>query len=96
MGSQRSITPKTHASISPSQKIGIDTPTSAHTRARLSRNDLRQTAETMPIGIPTSSASTMAAVASSTVAGKRRRMSGSTGSPRTIEIAESPRRTLPM
>jgi predicted aconitase len=96
VGSQRSWTPNTQASITPSQKIGIDTPASAQSRERLSSHEFRHTADTIPIGIPKASASRIAAVASSTVAGNRRRRSTRTGSPRTIETPRSPRSTRPM
>ena len=69
VGKMRSCTPKNHASTRPSQKIGIDTPVSAPRRARLSSTELRHTADATPIGMPNAIATTMAAIASSTVAG---------------------------
>ncbi len=95
VGKTRRVTPKNHASMTPSQKMGIETPMSAPSRARLSTTELRHTAEATPIGMPRPTATTIAAVASSTVAGKRRSRSVSTGSPRTIETPRSPRITRP-
>src|SRR3989454_3916333 len=95
VGRTRSLTPKNQASMRPSQKRGIDAPVSAHRRARLSTIEFRHTAEATPIGMPRAMARTMAAVASSTVAGKRRSRSVATGSPRTIDTPRSPRSTLP-
>ena len=91
----RSCTPKNHASTRPSQKIGIDTPASAPRRARLSSTEFRQTAEATPIGMPNATATTIAASASSTVAGNRRKRSLATGSPRTIDTPRSPWSALP-
>src|SRR5438128_3653837 len=95
VGRTRSCTPKNHASTSPSQKIGMDTPVSAPRRARLSTSEFRHTAEATPMGIPNAMATTIAEIASSTVAGKRRSRSVATGSPRTIDTPRSPRSTLP-
>src|SRR2546422_790065 len=71
VGRTRRVTPKNHASMTPSQKMGIETPMSAPSRARLSTTELRHTAEATPIGMPRPTATKIAAVASSTVAGKR-------------------------
>jgi hypothetical protein len=73
----------------------METPTSAHRREALSIQEFRQTADTMPIGTPKRSARKIADVASSTVAGNRRRRSVNTGSPRTIEMPRSPRTIFP-
>ncbi len=96
VGRTRSCTPKNHASTRPSQKIGIETPVSAPRRARLSSSELRQTAEATPMGMPSAMATTIDAVASSTVAGKRRSRSLATGSPRMIETPRCPRSALPI
>ena len=52
VGSQRSWTPNSQASMTPSQKMGMETPVRAHTRERLSHTEFRHTADTMPTGMP--------------------------------------------
>jgi hypothetical protein len=63
----------------PSQKIGIETPTSASKVPAASKMEFFFTAATTPSSIPITEAKMIAAIASSIVAGKRAPISLATG-----------------
>ena len=63
----------------PSQKVGMHWPDSANVIAQLSRSELRRRADRMPSGTASSMASSIAARASLSVAGKRSSTSGRVG-----------------
>src|SRR5438034_9839264 len=80
VGSQRSQTENTRISTSPSQKPGIDSPSSATPLATLSHQLLTLTAEMMPAGTPMSTEISVAARPSVSELGKRWKYSSLTGS----------------
>ena len=94
-GSSRSSTPKSHASIKPSQKIGMLTPVSAPTTLAWSNADPRRHAEMMPAGKPTTSANNSATTLSSAVAGSRCMSSVVTGTLLRMDRPRSPCRICP-
>ncbi len=63
----------------PSQKCGMDRPKSAPSMLHISTSEPRRTAETMPTGTATTSAKSMAATASSRLAGSLSRISSMAG-----------------
>ncbi len=69
VGSHPRVTEKRRISMIPSQKWGMESPKSAPSIEAMSQSDPRLTAERIPRGIEKSSAITMAAPASSRVAG---------------------------
>ena len=79
VGSQPSLTEKIIISMIPSQKCGIDRPNRAPSILPMSRSDPRRTAEMIPMGTATTSAISMAATASSRLAGSRSRISSMAG-----------------
>ena len=79
----------------PTQNVAIDWPASTPSIARRSQREPRRTAERMPTGMPTSTAISMPATASSTVAGSRSSTRAIAGLPSTIERPRSPRAMLP-
>ena len=89
-GSQPSVTANRTMSSSPDQKTGIELPSIAIRMAIRSTIVFRFTAETMPMLIPSVTAKTSAALASSTVAGSRLITSPVTGSLLRYEIPRSP------
>ena len=90
-GSHPSSMAKTIASSGPSQKFGTDTPASASAVAPESIAVPRHTAAAMPSGSATSSATNIAAPASSAVAGMREATCETTGSPVRSDVPRSPR-----
>jgi hypothetical protein len=78
----------------PSQKAGIDWPSTANTRALMSMIPPRRTAEYMPSGTPISTERNIATKPSSTVAGSRSQMCSTTGRREMIELPKSPMTTL--
>lgn len=71
VGKTCKMTAKKKISISPSQKIGIETPVSASSILKVSNQEPRRMAEMIPAGMPTMIATKMAPNVSSIVAGKR-------------------------
>src|SRR6266704_7150526 len=80
VGSQRSQTENTRISTSPSQKPGIDSPSSATPLATLSHAVFTLTAEMMPAGMPMSSEMSVAASPRVRELGNRWKYSSLTGS----------------
>ena len=93
-GSQPSSTAKTMASTGPSQKFGIEIPVNARVVATWSTIVPRPTAAMIPSGIDTPIATSIAAAASSSVAGSRSTMARVTGSLVRNEVPRSPRAAL--
>ncbi len=67
----RSRSANTYASISPSQKTGMETPTLASAMVPVSTAVLWRRAARIPSGTPTSTANVRAETASSVVSGRR-------------------------
>jgi hypothetical protein len=78
-GSQRRWTANSAISRIPSQKFGIDSPSSDRRRAPVSTGPLRRVAESTPSGIAITTDTRSAASVSSRVSGKRSRISSRTG-----------------
>src|SRR5215813_9697901 len=93
-GSTPSTTPKKRMSMSPSQKVGIDCPRTANTRAARSSSLPRYTAEYTPSGTPMRTLRSIATTPSSIVAGSRSRMCSVTGRRVRIELPKSPSATF--
>jgi hypothetical protein len=71
-GVQPSRIAKSSCSMIPSQKLAIASPDTVSTRSAWSTTEFRQSAETTPSGIPTTTEATIATSVSSIVAGSRR------------------------
>ena len=95
-GNQPSWSEKTRIASSPSQKIGIDTPASATSMAKLSTQVLWRSAETMPRETPNTMLTTKAAAANSAVRGSRSASSNATGRPFCNDRPRSPWSARPM
>jgi hypothetical protein len=80
-----SWTANTRISMIPSQKFGVEIPANENSVASQSTGWLRRVAETTPNGIDSPIATTVAATASSTVAGSFENTSVVTSCPRTYE-----------
>jgi hypothetical protein len=93
-GSQPSRTEKSRISMMPSQKCGTDRPESARALAARSSGVPRRTAETTPVGMPSTSATSIEASASSIVTGSLEASSSVTGILLRSDSPRSPRRTL--
>ena len=94
-GNQPRCSEKTKISRRPSQKLGIDTPSSATTIAPTSSQELRPSAATRPSGTPRPIATSMLARASWAVLPTFSAISVATGRRLRIEVPRSPRRALP-
>jgi len=81
VGNRFRFTANTMMRMSPSQKIGTDTPMSEPIMATKSARLLRRVAATTPARMPRMEAMMMETRDSSTVAGNRVRISRATGSP---------------
>ena len=79
----------------PSQKLGMDMPDSAAMLAPISTGLPLRTAATMPIGMPTSSAKSMAMAASCSVTGSFWPISVVTGTSVRSDLPRSPCSTWP-
>jgi hypothetical protein len=75
----------------PSQKTGIDTPRSETVIVTASVGEPRRVAATVPSGTPNKRPTSMAAMANSTVAGKRTASSAATGRLLKMDRPRSPR-----
>ena len=82
-------------SSSPSQKLGIDTPSRAAAIAPTSSHEFRPSAATRPRGTPSATATSMAARASWAVLPTFSAISVATGRRLRIEVPRSPRSALP-
>ena len=79
VGSQPSFTENSRIIMIPNQKWGMDSPNRAASMLTMSRREPLRTAETMPIGMETTSAMTMAASDSWRLAGSRSMINSMTG-----------------
>ncbi len=90
VGSQPKVMLNSKISMMPSQKEGMDTPTSENAIRPLSTADPRLSAAIMPRGMETTITISMEARVSSSVAGNRLLISSKTGTREVSEIPKSP------